>query len=183
VDSQTNKSIQEERKIMKAKFYWLSLLASAAMIAQANAGGHHCGGGGGGFAAPAGPARGGGPQFHAAPMQSFGSNRTINSGQRFVPVGVRSPSSPTFQQQHAIAPVYTNRADPLARFSNRGTRAITNVRRQANGPGQTRNGNNLPSNLRNHVVAQHSADWHRKWDRRRAHFDHGKVFVFINGFW
>ena len=31
---------------MKTKFYWVALLASAAMIAQANAGGHYGGGGG-----------------------------------------------------------------------------------------------------------------------------------------
>src|SRR5947207_2338636 len=35
---------------MKTKFYWAALLASAAMIAQANAGGRY-GGGGGGFVA------------------------------------------------------------------------------------------------------------------------------------
>ena len=35
---------------MKTKFYWVALLASAAMIAQAKAGGHYGGGGGGGFA-------------------------------------------------------------------------------------------------------------------------------------
>jgi len=33
------------------------------------------------------------------------------------------------------------------------------------------------------VVARHSADWHRDWDRRHRHFDHGHVFVFIDGFW
>ena len=31
---------------MKTKFYWVALLASAALIAQAKAGGHHEGGGG-----------------------------------------------------------------------------------------------------------------------------------------
>ena len=35
---------------MKTKFYWVALLASAAMIAQAKAGGHNGGGGGEGFA-------------------------------------------------------------------------------------------------------------------------------------
>src|SRR6266446_3717947 len=178
---------------MKTKFYWLALLASAAMIAQANAGGHH--GGGGGFAASAGPARGGGPAFHAAPMQSFSGNRTISSVPRFAPVGVRSPAlassrqpaigsnRSTFVGTRQFAPRDISRADRRVRFSNRGNQAITNVPRQANRPGQTRNEKNLPSNWRNHVVAQHSADWHRNWDRNHAHFDHGKVVVFINGFW
>ena len=36
---------------------------------------------------------------------------------------------------------------------------------------------------RDHAFARHDTNWHRDWDRRRAHFDHGNVFVFINGFW
>jgi hypothetical protein len=35
----------------------------------------------------------------------------------------------------------------------------------------------------NHAFARHDTNWHRDWDKRRAHFDHGHVFVFINGFW
>jgi hypothetical protein len=57
------------------------------------------------------------------------------------------------------------------------------VPRQGNGSGLGKSGNNLPSNWRNHVVARHSADWHRDWDRRHGHFDHGHVFVFVDGSW
>jgi Putative peptidoglycan binding domain len=39
------------------------------------------------------------------------------------------------------------------------------------------------SNLRDHVVSQHDANWHNDWDRRHAHFDHNRFFVFIGGFW
>jgi hypothetical protein len=39
------------------------------------------------------------------------------------------------------------------------------------------------ANLRNHVVSQHDATWHGDWDRRHAHFDHGRFFVFLDGFW
>ncbi|HEY4270689.1 MAG TPA: peptidoglycan-binding domain-containing protein [Candidatus Udaeobacter sp.] len=39
------------------------------------------------------------------------------------------------------------------------------------------------SSARNHVVARHDANWHNDWDRRHAHFDHGRFFVFIDGFW
>ena len=39
------------------------------------------------------------------------------------------------------------------------------------------------SNLRNHIVSQQSATWHNDWDRRHAHFDHNRFFVFIDGFW
>jgi Putative peptidoglycan binding domain len=39
------------------------------------------------------------------------------------------------------------------------------------------------SNLHNHIVARHDANWHNDWDRRHAHFDHSRFFVFIDGFW
>jgi Putative peptidoglycan binding domain len=39
------------------------------------------------------------------------------------------------------------------------------------------------SNVRNHVVSQHDANWHNDWDKRHAHFDHNRFFVFIGGFW
>src|SRR5437764_15151562 len=34
-----------------------------------------------------------------------------------------------------------------------------------------------------HIAERHDANWHRDWDRRRAHFDHNRFFVFIDGFW
>ena len=34
-----------------------------------------------------------------------------------------------------------------------------------------------------HVAERHSGNWHNDWDRRHAHFDHGRFFVFIDGFW
>ena len=38
--------------------------------------------------------------------------------------------------------------------------------------------------IANHkAFARHDTSWHRDWDRHRAHFDHGRVFVFVDGFW
>jgi hypothetical protein len=37
--------------------------------------------------------------------------------------------------------------------------------------------------LRDHIAAQHNANWHNDWDRRHVHFDHGRFFVFADGFW
>jgi hypothetical protein len=34
-----------------------------------------------------------------------------------------------------------------------------------------------------HVAERHQANWHNDWDQRRAHFDHHRFFVFIDGFW
>ena len=175
---------------MKTKFYWVALLASAAMIAQANAGGRY-GGGGGGFAARVAPARAAVPPFNSAASRSLNSGTTVYSGQRFSPTMMRSPSSPAVRQYYInpntgtgqFARANINRADRPALSSNGGNRTITNVGRQGNGSGLSRSGNNLPSNWRDHVVARHSADWHRDWDRRHGHFRHGHVFVFIDGFW
>jgi hypothetical protein len=37
--------------------------------------------------------------------------------------------------------------------------------------------------LSKHIAAQHNANWHNDWDRRHVHFDHGRFFVFVGGFW
>ena len=38
--------------------------------------------------------------------------------------------------------------------------------------------------MANHrVFARHDGNWHHDWDRHHAHFDHGHVFVFTDGFW
>jgi len=34
-----------------------------------------------------------------------------------------------------------------------------------------------------HIVERHDANWHRDWDRRRAHFFRNRFFVFDDGFW
>jgi hypothetical protein len=150
---------------MKTKFYWVALLASAAMIAQANAGGHH--GGGGTFAAPAhaGPA-----SSHFAPGGNFYGGRMIYSGQRFSSFGMGSPSFAGSRQHYINA-------------SGRNL-AMAQPRRVGNGSGQVRNGNNNSrANSGNHVVAQHSAGWHRDWDRARDHWWHGHRCRFVNGSW
>jgi hypothetical protein len=42
---------------------------------------------------------------------------------------------------------------------------------------------NRGSFVKNHAFARHDGSWHRDWDRRRAHFDHGRVFVFVGNSW
>jgi hypothetical protein len=34
-----------------------------------------------------------------------------------------------------------------------------------------------------HIAERHDANWHHDWDRRDAHFDHGRFFVFDHRFW
>ena len=135
---------------MKTKFYWVALLASAALIGQVHAGGRQ--GGGGNFAAAAPARSGGGPLFHSMPTRSFGAGGMIYSGQRFSSTGLRSPSSMEFRPQSVHSNVdrsirsgqvvrgNINRGDRSAQFSNTGNRAITNPRREGTGGGQVRTG-------------------------------------------
>jgi hypothetical protein len=76
--------------------------------------------------------------------------------------------------------------------SNAGRNAA--VARQQNRPASPARQNMRTSNaqsaaavrkaMANHrVFARHDGNWHRDWDRHHAHFDHGHVFVFTDGFW
>jgi Putative peptidoglycan binding domain len=191
---------------MKTKLLGAALLASVALVAPALAGGGNHGGGGGGgggrgrggFAAGGGgfSRGGGGPSFQSGGMRSFGGGggRMIYSGQRFSSVGMRAPRSMEFRPQsirsNAGRPIGSNQ---FARGSNinrvnrsnqfAGNRATTNLRGDGNGARQVRSGNNLPTNWRNHVVAQHSGNWQRNWNRSRDHVWHGHHCRFINGSW
>jgi len=172
---------------MKTKFYWVALLASAAMIAQAKAGGHYRGGGGGGFAmaAHSAPAHAAAPTFQSAPRGNFGGGRYIAPGAH-----VSSYYGPTtFRQQRVVGSDRT--------FSRSFATGTTNRRfdrsRAVNGRETrlTRNGSDSRNRFENrglnvgreHVFARRSADWHRDWDRRSDHWWHGHRCHFVNGFW
>src|SRR5437764_13593782 len=174
---------------MKTKFYWVALLASAALIAQAKAGGHHGGGGGGGFAMAAqpAPAHAAAPAFHSAPRGNFGGGRYMAPVTRF-----SSYQAPTAFRQPRFVP-----ADRTFARSRQFTTGTANRRfdgsRTINGRETrlTRNGNDSSNRFENRglnvgrerVFARRSADWHRDWDRRRDHWWHGHRCHFVNGFW
>src|SRR5205085_9810058 len=140
---------------MKTKFLWVALLASAALIAQAQAGGRYGGGGGGGgghfAAAHSAPARGGAPSFRSMPMRSFGGGRSY-SGRGFSPIGMRSPSAATFHQRSinpnnsvfARTPRLTqgnsDRSSRLAQPSTQTNQAFANSRREGSRADQFRRG-------------------------------------------
>jgi Putative peptidoglycan binding domain len=182
---------------MKTKFYWFALLASAALIAQAQAGGYNGGGGGGHISSHAG-----GPSFHSAPHANFGGGgRFAAPGPRFSTM--RGLSSSNGFRQHYIyggaamgRRQFTagdfNRGNRMTRFADRGNRPgrianpageRTGIQNQAGGNGLTHFGNNLPANWRNHIAGQRSADWHRDWNRNRDHFWHGHRCRFVDGSW
>jgi len=127
------------------------------------------------------------------PTGSFGGGRMVYSGQRFSSGAIHSPRSMEFRPQSVRSnTVRSIDSNQMARgninrvnHSNQvaGNRAITNLRRDGNGARQIHSGNNLPTNWRNHVVAQHSGNWQRNWDRRRDHVWNGHHCRFINGSW
>jgi len=174
---------------MKTKFYWVALLASAAMIAQANAGGHHGGGGGGGFAMAArpAPAHAAAPAFNSAPHGNFGGGHYIAPGTRFssyhAPTAFRQPrlvaADRTFARGRQLATGPTNRRFDGSRTTNSRETRITRSGNDFRNRFQNR-GSNIG---REHVFARRTADWHRDWNRSRDHWWHGHRCHFVNGFW
>src|SRR5206468_10204964 len=106
---------------MKTKFYWVALLASAALIGQAQGGGYHGGGGGfggggrvGGGGGRAGPVGGGGGflggGFHAAAPAFGGARRSFGMGARGGGVGFGIPRYSSFGARPSYRqPVYNGR--------------------------------------------------------------------------
>lgn len=173
------------------------------------AGGGHIGGGGrvGGFAgggSRAAPAFYGGG-FRGAP--AFRSNGAYFAGRS---VG-RSSAAPRFyyggNRMTAVRPhgftrpvgrytsPYAGRAAVANRQPGRVGSIATSARRQPNRAGsiagrnrasdpRTSTAANRQSFVRNHASERHDANnWHRDWDRHHSHFDHNRVFVFVDGFW
>jgi hypothetical protein len=174
---------------MKTKFYWVALLASAALIAQAKAGGHNGGGGGGGFAAPhvGGGAHVGSPAFHSAPRGNFGGGRFMAPGPRFSsyqpPMAFRqqrfSASDRAFARSHQFATETANRRFDAPRTLNHRDSRLTRNRTNSGNRFQNRASNTA----RAHVFARRSADWHRDWDRHHDHWWHGHRCRFVDGSW
>jgi hypothetical protein len=198
---------------MKTKFYWVALLATAALIGQAQGGGNHGGGGGmgGGFGGGghvvggggrAGPVGGGGGfrggGFRAAAPAFRGARGSFGVGSRGGGVGFGMP--------HYQRPVYLNgrvarsvtpsiggrttAGRPQNRFSSTRNPALqrpaaaSNRAASASAAGSPGTAAHRGLNGRtDHIAERHDSNWHRDWDRRHAHFFHNRFFVFDNGFW
>jgi hypothetical protein len=174
----------------------VSLLAGITYVALspiASAAGH--GGGGGGFGGGGGHSGGGGGfgggghfgggGFHGAGLGGFhggalaaphvaGGVGIRGGGVGFGGAGSRG-GTPNFE---GTGPRFSSFGHPsYQQLQPRGAAA------QASRPAIARQSDQHFSNLRNHVVSQHDANWHGDWDRRHAHFDHGRFFVFLDGAW
>ncbi len=191
---------------MKTKSLWIAVLASAVVIAQAQAGTVRAAGGGRhagavAHAAPAvhAPARAGGfSSMHSMPRRSFGG-RMIYPRQRYSSFTMH-PSRPAVFRRPNMYPnrvTYTrsgpftaatirqpNQINRFQRSANYRNRAATSVWNQRNTRRQFRNGNNhLRSDWQKHMFAQRSGDWHRDWNRHSDHWWNGHRCCFINGTW
>lgn len=140
-------------------------------------GGGHFGGFAGGGSRPAPAFHGGGARVSG---RSFGG---LSGGPRFYYGGTRMSAV----RPHRFAAT-TNRS--ISPNAGRVAAANRQPNRAGSIAGRNRVSNprnstaaNRQSFVKNHAFARHDANWNRGWDRRHAHFDHGHVFVFIDGFW
>jgi hypothetical protein len=132
-------------------------------------GGFHGGGfRGGGFAGGVGM-RGGGVGFGGARFSGSVPN-FAGAGPRFSSMG--HPSS-----RHPVYDGRSNRSVASSITPNHGAMA------SAARPSQTLPQRGVNGRIDHHIAERHDTNWHSDWDRRHAHFDHGRFFVFNNGFW
>jgi hypothetical protein len=155
---------------MKTKQLVTFLVAiTAVTLSTTWAAGH--GGGGGGFPAGGGAhfSSGGGRVGGAGGVRSAGPG--FRSGPYYYSRGTRFANPGTGQMR---API---RRSPPITSTQRGTN--NSPARQLQTPRQRPGFNSMMA----HVAERHGGNWHNDWDRRHAHFEHNRFFVFIDGFW
>ena len=173
------------------------------------AGGGHVGGGGRVGASAGGGSRAA-PAFHGGGFRgapAFRSNGTYFTGRsvgglsaapRFYYGGNRMtavrPRGFTPSAGRYTSP-YVGRSAAANHQPSRVGSFTTAARRQPNRVGSTTGRNrvsdprtstaaNRQAFVRDHASERHDANnWHRDWDRHHSHFDHNRVFVFVDGFW
>jgi hypothetical protein len=173
-------------------------LGSTAWAGPHGGGGGFAGGGhfgGGHFGGYSGGSRGApsfsGGGFRAAPV--FRANGAYFSGRGFGAIS-RAPhfyyggaGAPAVRSDGSTAlrngsmPSSVGRTAAISRQQNR-VGSLTRQNARVSNP-QTSSAAVQRAVANHHVFARHDANWRRDWDRHRAHFDHGHVFVFADGFW
>jgi hypothetical protein len=151
-------------------------------------GGHFGGGHFGGFGGPRfGGFREGG--FRAAPYRYGGTHFAARSlggptgAFRYYNGGSRTSAARTYQfsgRGNQSMKSYAGRNATVARQQNRSASLTRQNMRASNAQSSAA----VRRAMANHrVFSRHDGNWHRDWDRHHAHFDHGHVFVFTDGFW
>jgi hypothetical protein len=155
-------------------------------------GGHGGGGGGGGFGGGGFHGGGfGGGGFHGGGFRGGGFGGGVGMRGGGVGFGVaRSPSSaPNFAGAGSRFSSFGHPSSRQPVFDGRPNRSVpSNVARNRDAMvSAARPSRIFPQRGLNgrtdHIAERHNANWHRDWDRRHAHFDHGHFFVFDDGFW
>ncbi len=113
--------------------------------------------------------RGGGVGFGGSHF-SGGVPNFAGAGPRFSSVGHPSSRQPVYDGR-------PNRSVASSITPNHGAMA------SAARPLQTLPQRGANGRIDHHIAERHDANWHGDWDRRHAHFDHGRFFVFNDGFW
>jgi hypothetical protein len=139
----------------------LSFVTPTAFAAGHGGGGGGFLGGGGGHVSSGGGRVSGSGGFRSAGPGLRGGPYYYSRGMHFAHMGIGQYRSPVRQSPSVARP---NRGvnNPTARAAKR-----VEFNRQ----------------IAAHVGERHDSNWHRDWDRRHAHFDHHRFFVFIDGFW
>ena len=151
-------------------------------------GGSHFGGNAGGIRAAPGFSGG---RFRVAPV--FHGNGAYYSGRGFGAIS-RAPhfyyggaGAPAVRSDGVAAlrnPTMTSPAGRTAPISRQQNRLGSLTRQNARiSNSQTSSAAVQRALANHHVFARHDSNWHGDWDKHRAHFDHGHVFVFVDGFW
>jgi hypothetical protein len=141
-------------------------------------GGHFSGGGRFGGGSRAAPGFIGGAHLGSSRANSFrGAPRFYSNGARMAPIRQRTVTGPVSRS--------TSQSPGRTASINRQQNRVGSIARRNAGVSNPRTSaaRNRQAFIKNHAFARHDANWHRDWDRRHAHFDHGRVFVFIDGFW
>lgn len=157
---------------------------SGALGVQPIAGGVGSRGGGVGFGSPR---IGGGfrtaPYRYGATQSAGGSLGGPTGAFRYYNGGNRTSAARTYQFNGRANQSMKSSAGSNATAARPQNRSTT-LTRQNMRTSNTQSSAAVRKAMANHrVFARHDGNWHHDWDKHRAHFDHGHVFVFTDGFW
>jgi len=129
------------------------------------------------------------PQFYyrGAGMPTVSSRDVTASGNRpTIRIAGRTSSIGSQQDRAALLARQNTRvmSSQMAATNRQPNRTGSIAGRNRVSDPRTSTAANRQSFVRNHASERHDANnWHRGWDRHRAHFHNNRVFVFINGSW
>jgi hypothetical protein len=187
------------KKLRLLGFVGITSIALGQVSWAGHAGGIGGGGGfGGGFGG--GHAVGGAPHFSGGPARFVSPGYSARVGMSPIRPHVFSGPERATINRSAVSNIARNRA--VIPSATRPSRTL--ARAGSNGPRNRPNSSNIAKNhaamssaarasrtsvqpglngRTDHISERHDGNWHRDWDRRHAHFNNGRFFVFDDGFW